>query len=163
MKTVAKINNWLCKVEGAVMVVWFAAVLLVMTCQVISRYVLNAPLNWSEEFARYSFVWISYIGCAYCVGVDGHTNITALLHKLPVNAQKIVRLVGNVIMVCVFLRIMPIALNYIAKNGSFLTSVTRVPFKYLYWSLPVGTALTIVQLLLKSALLFEKKDDPKTV
>ncbi len=58
---------------------------------------------------------------------------------------------------------MPIALNYIAKNGSFLTSVTRVPFKYLYWSLPVGTALTIVQLLLKSALLFEKKDDPKTV
>lgn len=98
MKTVAKINNWLCKVEGAVMVVWFAAVLVVMTCQVISRYVLNAPLNWSEEFARYSFVWISYIGCAYCVGVDGHTNITALLHKLPVNAQKIVRLVGNVIM-----------------------------------------------------------------
>ena len=98
MKTVAKINNWLCKVEGAVMVVWFAIVLLVMTCQVISRYVLNAPLNSSEEFARYSFVWISYIGCAYCVGVDGHTNITALLHKLPVNAQKIVRLVGNVIM-----------------------------------------------------------------
>ena len=39
----------------------------------------------------------------------------------------------------------------------------RVPFKYLYWSLPVGTGLTIVQLLLKSALLFEKKDDPKTV
>lgn len=98
MKTVAKINNWLCKVEGAVMVVWFAAVLVVMTCQMISRYVLNALLNWSEEFARYSFVWISYIGCAYCVGVDGHTNITALLHKLPVNAQKIVRLVGNVIM-----------------------------------------------------------------
>ena len=54
---------------------------------------------------------------------------------------------------------MLIALNYIAKNGSFLTSITRVPFKYLYWSLPVGTGLTIVQ----SALLFEKKDDPKTV
>lgn len=95
--------------------------------------------------------------------MDGHTNITALLHKLPVNTQKIVRLVGNVIMVCVFLRIMPIVLDYIAKNGKFLTSITRVPFKYLYWSLPVGAALTIVQLILKSALLFEKKDEPKTV
>ena len=52
MKTVSKINRLLCTVEGAVMVVWFAIVLVVMTCQVISRYVLNAPLAWSEEFAR---------------------------------------------------------------------------------------------------------------
>lgn len=69
------------------MVIWFAIVLVVMTCQVISRYLLNAPLAWSEEFARYSFVWISYIGCAYCVGVDGHTSITALVDKLPVKGQ----------------------------------------------------------------------------
>lgn len=67
MKAISKINNTLAKIEGAVMVFWFAIVLVVMTCQVVSRYIFNAPIAWSEEFARYSFVWISYIGCAYCV------------------------------------------------------------------------------------------------
>ena len=65
MKMIAKINKTLCRVEGFVMVIWFAIVLLVMAAQVVTRYVLNAPLTWSEEFSRYSFVWISYIGCAY--------------------------------------------------------------------------------------------------
>lgn len=156
MKTVSKINRCLCRVEGVVMVVWFAVVLVVMACQVVSRYVFNAPLAWSEEFARYSFVWISYIGCAYCVGVDGHTSITALVDRLSVRNQKLLRLVGNVIMAGVFLRIMPIATNYIAKNGKFLTSIMRIPFKYLYWSLPVGIVLTLVHLALKSVLLFEQ-------
>ncbi|MCI7737141.1 MAG: TRAP transporter small permease [Clostridiales bacterium] len=156
MKTVSKINRCLCRVEGVVMVVWFAVVLAVMACQVVSRYVFSAPLAWSEEFARYSFVWISYIGCAYCVGVDGHTSITALVDRLPVRGQRLLRLVGNVIMAGVFLRIMPIATSYIAKNGKFLTSIMRIPFKYLYWSLPVGIVLTLVHLALKSVLLFEQ-------
>ena len=156
MKTVSKINRFMCRIEGTVMVVWFAIVLVVMTCQVVSRYVFDMPLAWSEEFARYSFVWISYIGCAYCVGVDGHTSITALLDRVSPKWQRVLRLMGNVIMACVFLRIMPIATKYIVKNGKFLTSVMRIPFKYLYWSLPVGIVLTVGHLALKSILLFEQ-------
>lgn len=163
MKTVSKINRCLYKAEGAVMTIWFAIVLVVMACQVVSRYVFNAPLAWSEEFARYSFVWISYIGCAYCVGVDGHTSITALVDKVSPRTRRILKLVGNVIIAGVFLRIMPIATNYIAKNGKFLTSIMRIPFKYLYWSLPVGIVLTVVHLVLKSILLFEKPEADKPV
>ena len=87
--TFSKINNTLAKIEGAVMVFWFAIVLVVMTCQVVSRYIFNAPIAWSEEFARYSFVWISYIGCAYCVSVDAHTGITAFRDALPPKAKKL--------------------------------------------------------------------------
>lgn len=144
------------------MTIWFAIVLVVMTCQVISRYLFSAPLAWSEEFARYSFVWISYIGCAYCVGVDGHTSITALVDKVSPKTRRIMKLAGNVIIAGVFLRIMPIATNYIVKNGKFLTSIMRIPFKYLYWSLPVGITLTVVHLALKSILLFEK-DETETL
>lgn len=156
MKILSKINQLLCKIEGFVMVVWFAIVLIVMAAQVVFRYVLNSPLAWSEEFARYSFVWISYLGCAYCVGVDGHTAITALREKLPPVGQKILIAIGNVLMIVVFARIMPIALNYIAKNGKFLTSIMRIPFKYLYYSLPVGVTLTIIQLAIKTVLVFDK-------
>lgn len=141
------------------MVVWFAVVLIVMTIQVVARYVFDAPLAWTEEFARYSFVWISYLGCAYCVGVDGHTSITALLDTLSPKWQRVLKVAGNVIMIAVFLRVMPIATKYVAKNGRFLTSIMRIPFKYLYYSLPVGIVLTVTQLVLKTILLFEKTPD----
>lgn len=141
------------------MVVWFAVVLVVMTIQVVARYAFNMPMAWTEEFARYSFVWISYLGCAYCVGVDGHTSITALLDTLSPKWQRVLKVVGNVIMIAVFLRVMPIATKYVAKNGRFLTSIMRIPFKYLYYSLPVGIVLTVTQLVLKTILLFEKTPD----
>ena len=155
MKTVSKINQVLCKVEGFIMVAWFALVIVVMTLQVISRYVFGSPIKWSEEFARYSFVWISYLGCAYCVGADGHTSITALKERLSEKGQKVLTIVGNVIMFGVFLRLMPIAIEYIAKNGDFLTSIMRIPFKYLYYSLPVGIGLSIIQLVMKVILVFD--------
>ena len=155
MKTVSKINQVLCKVEGFIMVAWFALVIVVMTFQVISRYVFGSPIKWSEEFARYSFVWISYLGCAYCVGADGHTSITALKERLSEKGQKVLTIVGNVIMIGVFLRLMPIAIEYIAKNGDFLTSIMRIPFKYLYYSLPVGIGLSIIQLVMKVILVFD--------
>ena len=37
---------------------------LVTLAQVIFRYVLAAPLPWSEELARYCFVWIVFLGGA---------------------------------------------------------------------------------------------------
>lgn len=156
MKTISKINQVLCKAEGFIMVIWFTLVIVVMTAQVIARYILGSPIQWSEEFARYSFVWISYIGCAYCVGTDGHTSITALKERLSEKNQKVLTIIGNVIMIGVFLRLMPIAIDYIAKNGDFLTSVMRIPFKYLYFSLPVGIGLSIIQLIMKAILVFDK-------
>lgn len=43
MKAISKINNTLAKIEGAVMVFWFAIVLVVMNRQVVSRYISLAP------------------------------------------------------------------------------------------------------------------------
>ena len=54
----------------------------------------------------------------------------------------------------VFIRLLPIAMKFIGKNSKFLTSMMRIPFKYLYYSLPVGCVLTVVHLILKSILLF---------
>lgn len=38
-----------------------AAMVVACTAQVVWRYLFNDPLVWSEELARYLFIWISYI------------------------------------------------------------------------------------------------------
>ena len=34
---------------------------LLITIQVICRYLLNSPLGWSEELARFGFIWMTFL------------------------------------------------------------------------------------------------------
>ncbi len=42
-----------------------AVMVFVAIWQVFTRYVLNSPSTFSEEFLRYSLIWISMLGGAY--------------------------------------------------------------------------------------------------
>jgi TRAP-type C4-dicarboxylate transport system permease small subunit len=51
--------------------------------QVVFRYGLNQPLFWSDEAARYLFVWTALIGAAACVRERAHYTMDALVQGLP--------------------------------------------------------------------------------
>ena len=40
------------------------SMMLLICAQVFYRYVLTAPLPWSEELGRYIFIWMSFLGIA---------------------------------------------------------------------------------------------------
>lgn len=54
--------------------------LIVMTVliavQVFTRYVLEYSFEWSEELARYLFIWAVYVGCSYATKEDKHLEVT---------------------------------------------------------------------------------------
>lgn len=159
MKLIRRANELLCKAEMLVMMVWLSVIFLVICAQVVKRYLLNDPLAWSEEFSRYSFVWITYIGCAYCVGVDNHTRIDFLFAKLGRKTQAVLAVLGNLAGIFTFAYILPKGFAYAVNNYRFVTAAMQLPMTYLYMVLPVGCALTILHLVLKSVLAFET---PKT-
>lgn len=49
--------------DGAA-VLMLAAMFVAVTLQVIMRYVFNAPLAWTEEMSRYTFIWMAWLGGA---------------------------------------------------------------------------------------------------
>jgi TRAP-type C4-dicarboxylate transport system permease small subunit len=59
--SVARIWGFIERMMLALLVGLFAAMVIACTAQVIWRYLFNDPLVWSEELARYLFIWISYI------------------------------------------------------------------------------------------------------
>jgi TRAP-type C4-dicarboxylate transport system permease small subunit len=59
--SVARIWGFIERMVLALLVGLFAAMVIACTAQVIWRYLFNDPLVWSEELARYLFIWISYI------------------------------------------------------------------------------------------------------
>ncbi|MEJ6078402.1 TRAP transporter small permease [Vibrio sp. 1-Bac 57] len=56
--------------------------------QVFSRYVLNAPSTFTDEVARFLFIWVGLMGAAYTLGQKRHLAIDLLAMKLEHNKAK---------------------------------------------------------------------------
>lgn len=68
----------LARVNGAVATLSFAALTVVVSLQVFTRFVLEAPLIWSEEVARFLFFWTVLLGAALSVRHRRHFIIDVL-------------------------------------------------------------------------------------
>ena len=56
----------------SVLAALLAILCLVVLIGVVTRYAFNQPVTWSEEVARYLFIWISFVGAG--VGVKHGAN-----------------------------------------------------------------------------------------
>jgi len=49
-----------------------AAIVIVTFSQVVFRYALEHSLSWSEETARFLFMWLTMLGAAYAFKLKSH-------------------------------------------------------------------------------------------
>lgn len=68
----------------------FTGILLCVLAQVVFRYALNDPLTWSEELARYLFIWCAFLGWIIASRRGSHLSIDVVATRLPGRAQALV-------------------------------------------------------------------------
>lgn len=61
-------------ISVAAMIVMLAIIFM----QVITRYVFGFSFEWSEELARFLFVWVVFLGSALIMGEEGHLAVELL-------------------------------------------------------------------------------------
>lgn len=83
------INNVLDRVLTWACVALFAALVLDVAWQVFARQVLDQPSGWSEELAKYLFIWLGLFGAALVFGERGHIAVEVAVRKLPIPAQTV--------------------------------------------------------------------------
>jgi len=66
------------RVNGLVGVLVFAALTAVVALQVLNRLVLHQPFIWSEEIARFLFLWVVLLGAAISVRRRRHFVVDVL-------------------------------------------------------------------------------------
>lgn len=70
-------------------VVLFALLVVLVSWQVFTRLVLGDPSAWSEEAARYTFVWAMLIGISIAVGEKADVVMDVVVERLPLAAQRV--------------------------------------------------------------------------
>jgi C4-dicarboxylate transporter DctQ subunit len=72
---------------------WFialscVAIVLLVFAGVLSRFVFAHPMAWSEELARYLFLWAALVGAAAGCRSNQHGGIPLLVHKFSASWQR---------------------------------------------------------------------------
>ena len=62
-------------------VVAMSVMLVIIFAQVVTRYLFNYTPEWSEELARFLFVWVVFLGSALIMGESGHLAVQFLPDK----------------------------------------------------------------------------------
>ncbi len=74
-------------------IVVFTAIFGCVLGQVVLRYVFNSPMTWSEELARYLFIWCAFLGWVLASRRGGHLAMTFVAERLPPRAQAVLSVV----------------------------------------------------------------------
>ena len=121
-----------------------AAMLVVVSAQVWYRFVLNNPLAWSEELARYLFVWVSFLGSAAGIRMNVHLGIDLIDKLLSPRGRKIMTIIVN-LAIQIFLAVVIFWGIKILKVVQFQKSASMgIPMTYPYLAVPVGSALMLL-------------------
>jgi TRAP-type C4-dicarboxylate transport system permease small subunit len=83
------VKNVLDRVLAWCCIVLFAALVLDVGWQVFARQVLNSPSGWSEELAKYLFIWLGLLGGALVFGERGHVAADLAVQRMPERVQRV--------------------------------------------------------------------------
>lgn len=130
-----RVLTWAC-------VVLFAALVVDVAWQVFARQVLNQPSGWSEELAKYLFIWLGLFGAALVFGERGHIAVDFAVRKLPRGLQTVLAVVVQ-LSILVFTGLVLIWGGLSVVELAWNQNLTGLPVNVgpLYLALPISGVL----------------------
>ena len=141
------LDHVVARIEAGVVIVLVSFLTAVTFAQVVTRYGLDDPLIWSEELARYLFVWVSMVGAALAIREGSHFGLDLLIRRVPTLRVILAPVVTTIVIV--FLAIVlktGIDETRLASTQFAMTFPMRMQWAYL--ALPVGAGLMLFHLVI---------------
>lgn len=123
-------------IAGTLLVGMFVVILL----QVITRAILNVPIIWTEEAARYVHVWLVMLGCVWVAYTGDHVGLG--LGRKPTGGRldALTTWAGRLISIAVLIVVAYAAITTVTSfNGT--SAALEIPMFWVYLAFPVGTTL----------------------
>lgn len=135
------------RVTEFVIAILLGATVVVTLLQVLFRYGLDSSLSWSEELARYLFIWCIFLGMASATRRGEHMAVNTLASVIP--AWGLRPLAAVIALVCLIFFGVVVYTTLILTNNAVpqVSTALEISIAVVYVSAPIGAALTILHLL----------------
>lgn len=138
-------------IEEIITVPLMAALLVVLTWQIGTRWLLNDPSLWSEELARVLFMYMSLIGGAIAIKRSTHVNITFFSDKLPEKMRLYLVLSLELAVLVSIGAIIYLGYQHVQRTAFFELITLGVSSAWMNYSLPIGGVFMVLRQIEKMA------------
>lgn len=120
-----------------------------VTWQVTSRYVMNDPSSFTDEGARFLMIWLGMLGGALLFGKGGHLAVTIVSDKVSGQNKKVLSVI--IYLLIAFFAIFSMiygGFNLIARTIVQPSPSMHIPMGYIYSILPISACFILAYLVL---------------
>lgn len=117
---------------------------------VISRYMVDLRITWTEELARYLMIWAALLAVSCGVYYREHVGLLLVLESLPTRLQHAIRLGLDLLGLGFFLVLTWYGINLTHQGGSQYATIFHMTMTLPFAAVPVSAALAAVQMVLVS-------------
>ncbi len=159
MKNIKAISDKINTAVSYIGIIFFIVLIVACVAQVFFRFILNNSLSWTEELARYCFIWMHMIGTSLLIETKGHATVTVILDSLKGNAKKFLELIIEIVILLngAFMAYTGFLLAQSSKAN--LSTALGIPMWIINISVAVGGILVIIQAIVQILLLFNKDEE----
>ena len=131
---------------------WLAALLTAgmvaaIFIQVSNRYIFNSPIAWTEEVARFMFIWLSFLGAFLALREHSHISIHAVMKCFSASVQATVSSVVTFLLFCYMTVLCWVGVTVAIETKDTFSAALELSFLYVHAAIPVGAGLMALYLL----------------
>ena len=133
-------KKWADRFNGLLLIAMF----LVTFYQILARDIFIISSMWTEELARFLFVWIVFIGAATLIKDNEHIRISIVLDRLPAPLRRAISIVSNLFIIGFGVIFVWSSYRNVMNNWEFYApSMDWMRLSYLYMGLLASGVLMI--------------------
>lgn len=132
---------------SVILVVMMALLVVDVTWQVLTRFILPQPSSFTEEVARFLLIWLGLLGGAYAYRLHSHLGFDLIVSKVSESKAVLLFRICCVLVACFAISVLIVG----GSNLVFLTwslgqhsAVLNIPMAYIYIVLPISGVLFLM-------------------
>ena len=142
MELLRSLNTIVNSILSKVITVGFMLMTVIIFFQIIFRYALHESLSWSEELARYFFIWVTFLGASVAFHERTHINVDLFINYIKnARVRAALFLFGDLLSLS-FLMMLVVEGTSVAirvfKLDQVSASMDFLPIGLIYLAVPLG-------------------------
>lgn len=118
--------------------------------EVIRRFAFGQQAAWSSTIPIYLFLWVTWIGCAYCCKTRSHLRFEEVRARLPYRGQFYCMVLDHLVWIGFAILIIVFAMEQVQiahDNFAIVQGTDDVQQWWFYMATPIGFSLVIYRVL----------------
>jgi TRAP-type C4-dicarboxylate transport system permease small subunit len=133
------------KAVNVIIVFSCAFIVLCISLQILTLFILKIPMPWTEEYARYFFVWLTMFGSVKALRERSHIFVDIMEVLVKGRIARYSGIIADVISMMFFCILLYVSIPWTIKNfGVNTESIPDVSLGLFYSCIPIAAALMLL-------------------